>query len=314
MIHRARVRALAKINLDLRVLYRRPDGYHEIRTIFQTISLGDVLDLEVSRKKRTAVTLESSVDIPHNLAVRAARMCLDEMKVQAEVRMRLRKVVPMGAGLGGGSSDAAAVLLALPALVGRPLTLDRRMALARTLGSDVPFFLLGGTAVGLGRGTEVYPLPDAGGRAAVIVAPRIHVSTPAAYRALGRPGVDDELTTIRAQNTIEEFQSLSWSPGFPLGQNDFEEPVFAEHASLRVWKRRLLKSGAEFAMLSGSGSSLFGIFGTNAQANAAARSLRGADVFSVSLVTRRRYQSSWRKWLGTVASESLWPPQGRNGQ
>ncbi|MFN0172347.1 MAG: 4-(cytidine 5'-diphospho)-2-C-methyl-D-erythritol kinase [Bryobacteraceae bacterium] len=314
MIRRARVRALAKINLDLRVLHRRPDGYHEIRTIFQTISLGDALELEVTRAKRTEVTLVSSVDIPDNLVARAARLCLEEMKVHAGVRMRLRKSVPMGAGLGGGSSDAAAVLLTLPALLGKPLSLERRISLGRTLGSDVPFFLLGGTAVGLGRGTEVYPLPDFGKRAAVIVAPGIHVSTPAAYRALGRPGADDELTTIGAQNTIEEFQSLTWSPGFPHGQNDFEEPVFAEHASLRAWKRRLLKSGAEFAMLSGSGSSLFGIFGTNAQAHSAARSLRGADVFSVSLVTRRRYQSSWRKWLGDVATETLWPPQGRLGQ
>src|SRR5204862_2271285 len=113
-VRRARVRALAKINLDLRVLGKRPDGYHELRTIFQTISLSDRLDIAFTPARTTEIELESSVDIADNLVTRAARMCLDEMRLTGRVELRLEKRIPMGAGLGGGSSDAAAVLLTLP--------------------------------------------------------------------------------------------------------------------------------------------------------------------------------------------------------
>src|SRR5437868_11448979 len=115
---RVRVRALAKINLDLRVLGLRPDGYHELRTIFQTISLSDRLELAFTPQRITAIELDSSVDIADNLVTRAAQFCLDELRVAGRVEMRLEKRIPMGAGLGGGSSDAAAVLLALPVLAG----------------------------------------------------------------------------------------------------------------------------------------------------------------------------------------------------
>ena len=115
----ARLRALAKINLDLRVLHKRPDGYHEIRTVFQTISLSDLIDVEFTPARRTAVEIHGAFEIPDNLIAKAAKLVLDAMRVTARVEFRLRKRIPMGAGLGGGSSDAAAVLLALPALAGR---------------------------------------------------------------------------------------------------------------------------------------------------------------------------------------------------
>src|ERR1022692_3770988 len=118
---RARVRALAKINPDLRVLGKRPDGYHEIRTIFQTISLADTLDLAFTPGRKTSIELDDPLAIPDNLVVRAARLALDAMRVTGRLQMRLRKRIPMGAGLGGGSSDAAAALLALPALAGGSL-------------------------------------------------------------------------------------------------------------------------------------------------------------------------------------------------
>ncbi len=137
----ASLRALAKINLDLRVLHARPDGYHEIRTIFQTISLADIIDVEYTRARGTTIQIDGDVDIPDNLIAKAATLVLDAMRVTARVRFRLRKRIPMGAGLGGGSSDAAAVLLALPALAGHRLALPRLMELAAGLGSDVPFFL-----------------------------------------------------------------------------------------------------------------------------------------------------------------------------
>ena len=175
-----RVRAMAKVNLDLRVLAKRPDGYHDLRTIFQTISLADSLDIAYTPGRQTDIEAEDSLNIPDNLVVRAARLAMEAMGARGRVELRLVKRIPMGAGLGGSSSDAAAVLLALPVLVGRTLDAARMRELAEQLGSDVPFFLLGGQAVGIGRGSELFPLPDQPACPGVLVAPGIHVSTPAA--------------------------------------------------------------------------------------------------------------------------------------
>src|SRR5207302_10940844 len=165
------LRALAKINLDLRVLGQRPDGFHELRTIFQTISLADTIDVAFTPARRTAIALADPLAIPDNLVARAALLTLDAMRLTGRVEMRLTKRIPMGAGLGGGSSDAAAILLALPALAGRSLALSTLHDLAQQLGSDVPFFLLGGRAAAIGRGTELFPLPDAAARPGIVVAP-----------------------------------------------------------------------------------------------------------------------------------------------
>ena len=135
---RVKLRSLAKINLDLRVLHRRADGFHELRTVFQTISLADTIEIEYETSRRTEFTLDGNVDIPDNLILRAARAVLDAMRTHAQVRFRLKKRIPMGGGLGGGSSNAAAVLLALPVLAGRSVPAHE---IAAELGSDVPFFL-----------------------------------------------------------------------------------------------------------------------------------------------------------------------------
>jgi 4-diphosphocytidyl-2-C-methyl-D-erythritol kinase len=201
---RARVRALAKLNLDLRVLGRRPDGYHELRTIFQTISLADTLEIAFTPGRRSRIELEDSAAIPDNLAVRAAE-ALFSARIRGSVRIALRKQIPMGAGLGGGSSDAAAVLLALPALAGVALPFEKLCAIAAGLGSDVNFFLQGGCAAGIGRGTELFPLPDGPALSGLLVAPGVHVSTAEAYRALGL-----RLTPDLHQNKINSFQSRIW--------------------------------------------------------------------------------------------------------
>jgi 4-diphosphocytidyl-2-C-methyl-D-erythritol kinase len=187
------VPSFAKLNLDLRVLHKRADGYHDLRTIFQTISLKDTLTIDFDFAKRTQIELKSSVDIPDNLVVRSAECVLAALKVKAWVRFALQKRIPIGAGLGGGSSNAAAVLLALPKLAGKQMPQAELFRLAESLGSDVPFFLHGGTALGLGRGTEVYPLTDLPAYAAVVVASGIHVATREAYAALQR-NVTDPLT------------------------------------------------------------------------------------------------------------------------
>jgi 4-diphosphocytidyl-2-C-methyl-D-erythritol kinase len=308
-----RLRALAKINLELRVLYPRPDRYHELRTIFQTISLADTIEVEFTPARRTSIDLRSSPEIPDNLVAKAAARVLDEMRVAARVALRLRKRIPMGAGLGGGSSDAAAVLLALPVLAGRRLELPRLLALAAELGSDVPFFLLGGTAVGLGRGTELYPLPDSKPRRGILLTPELHVSTAAAYRALA-----PRLTTESQQNKIVSFQLRAWSEiadGVATsGFNDFETVVFEEFPQLARWKRKLLKLGADGALMTGSGSALFAFFRTSGQISRAAKSFGGQPVFPISLVSRARYRKLWWRLLRPHIKDNVWPPLSRYAQ
>ena len=314
-VRQARVRALAKINLDLRVLGKRQDGYHELRTIFQTVSLSDHIEITFARSRKTQVEAVSSVPIAGNIAVRAAHLCLDEMRIGAHVGISIAKRIPMGAGLGGGSSDAAAVLLTLPVLAGKPVALERLLALARSLGSDVPFFLLGGRAAGLGRGEELYPLPDHPARHALVVAPGIHVSTAGAYKALNAPSLASSgLTTDRLQTTIERFVSLAWDAGRNEPVNDFEPAVFAEHPALRAVKRRLKRLGAVPALLSGSGSALYGVFGSQEAVQQARQHFDGATALPVTFVGRARYRALWRRWLRPFAVDTVWPPRnsGRN--
>ncbi|MBZ5577340.1 MAG: 4-(cytidine 5'-diphospho)-2-C-methyl-D-erythritol kinase [Acidobacteriia bacterium] len=304
---RARVRALAKINLDLRVLGKRPDGYHELRTIFQTISLADTLDLAFTPARETSIEIGDALQIPDNLAARAARLALDAMQATGKIEMRLTKRIPMGAGLGGGSSDAAAVLLALPVLTGHVLPLPQLSALAAELGSDVTFFLLGGAAAGIGRGNEIFPLPDGPARRGVLVAPGIHVSTAEAYRLLS-----PSLTTESQQNKMFSFSSQVWAGGVAeAGCNDFEAVVFRQHPGLAAIKKRLERAGASPALMSGSGSAVFGLFRTGDGVSRALAALERESTFRISLVSRARYRSFWWHALKEHIARKIWPPQSR---
>jgi 4-diphosphocytidyl-2-C-methyl-D-erythritol kinase len=315
---RARLWAFAKINLDLRVLYPRPDGFHELRTIFHTISLADRIEVAFTPARETTIRIAGNVDIPDNLMSRAAQLCLDTLHTTAKVEFELQKRIPLGAGLGGGSSDAAAVLLALPALAGKALDLPMLIRMASELGSDVPFFLLGGAAVACGRGTELYPLPDRPALPGVVIAPDIHISTADAYRHLS-----PQLTSESQQNKMVSFQSQAWrwsvrragAANLPVGENDFEDVGFREHPELESFKQRLQKLGARLALMSGSGSAVFGLFSGREQARRAVQSFRGERVFPITLVSRARYCSEWWKQLRAhTTREKLWPPQSRYGQ
>jgi 4-diphosphocytidyl-2-C-methyl-D-erythritol kinase len=307
---RVRVRALAKINLDLRVLGQRPDGYHELRTIFQTVSLADSLDIAFTPGRKTVVELQDRLAIADNLVTRAASLALDAMHIAGRVEMRLMKRIPMGAGLGGGSSDAAAVLLALPVLAGRNLTLPKLSELAQQLGSDVPFFLLGGAAVGIGRGTELFPLPDGPPQKGVVVAPGVHVNTAQAYRDLSPC-----LTTKSQENKILSFQSQVWERGAgELPRNDFEAVVFQQHSSLAAIKDRLLRAGASVALMTGSGSALFGLFPDRNRISVALQSWGAPRAFPISLVTRSRYRRMWWRALEEHSTGRTWPPQSRHAR
>jgi 4-diphosphocytidyl-2-C-methyl-D-erythritol kinase len=313
---RVTVPSFAKLNLDLRVLHKRPDGYHELRTIFQTVSLKDTLTVEVSRQKRTQIELSCSFQIPDNLVVHSAKLVLDYLKLNAGVCFALHKRIPMGAGLGGGSSNAAAVLLALPALLGKSIPLVDLLELAESLGSDVPFFLQGGTAVGLGRGTEFYPLPDEPARAALIVSTGIHVSTAEAYRALNREATV-ALTSPAESHILREFQSIAWELDGVTPQqlpliNDFEEPVFKTHRELAAVRRKLARLGANPARMTGSGSAVFGIFKDAQRASQAAAQFPPGAAFPVRFVSRRQYRAAWRRALRAAAERSD-PFARRNG-
>ncbi len=316
-VRKARLRAPAKINLDLRVLGRRPDGYHELRTVFQTISLADVLHVEQEPGPVFSIELESEPAIEGNLVERSARLLREAAGLSGRWRVKLEKRIPMGAGLGGGSADAAAVLLGFPVMGGVRVPMEKLAEIAAELGSDVPFFLLGGAAVGLGRGTELYPLPDMPRRPGILVSPGIHVSTPDAYQALGRA-----LTPEIPSSILNTFQCLVWredacARGVGEGpRNDFETVVFERHPRLGEIRSRLEAEGAYPARMSGSGSSLFGLFGGRAERNSALVRLGealGAEIRldPVTLLGRSGYRSLWLRQLQPYCERKEWPPQSR---
>jgi 4-diphosphocytidyl-2-C-methyl-D-erythritol kinase len=318
----AKLRSLAKINLDLRILHKGGDGFHELRTVFQTISLADTIEIEYRKSRRTELTLDDPAAIPDNLILRAARSALDTMRIAATVRFRLIKKIPMGGGLGGGSSNAAAVLLALPVLAGRPLPFEKLRDLGADLGSDVPFFLLGGTALGTGRGTEIYPLTEIAPQPILVINPGLHIATGPAYAALGR-----ELTFPGSSRSINNFQAFvralaetrSAGAASAFSANDFEAVVTRQYPQLKSIWGKLWKLGAVGVRMTGSGSAVYGIFDSRESRERARRVLQGDRVFQgyrvfpAALVSRQGYQRLWRRQLAQHLrpDQELWPPRSR---
>src|ERR1700675_113377 len=291
-----RLRAFAKVNLCLHVLGRRPDNYHELRTIFQTISLHDTLDISITPGSSGLEIFLQSNDTtlplgPENLVMRAIQAIIPEIGFQGSVSVYLDKKIPVARGLGGGSSDAAAALIGMLRLTGREVPLPRLMEIAAKLGADVPFFLFGGRALAVNRGDEIYPLPDAPPQTIVIVSPRdIGVSTKDAYE-----WISSELTRLAKPNRIWGFCALCWSRE-GRGANDFEGPVFSRHPRLKEIKDELLERGAADAALAGSGSAVFGVFRNPAQARRTARAFPEDSVFVVETLSRAKYGRAlgWR--------------------
>jgi len=321
----ARLRAFAKVNLGLRVLHKRADGYHELRTIFQTVTLADSLEVTFRPARRAGVEVECEIPIPDNLAVRAAHAVMKAGRFSGRVLIRLKKRVPLGGGLGGGSSDAAAILLALPVLAGRCLPFSALHAVAAGLGSDVPFFLLGGTALGVGRGEEIYPLPEARAKHLLLAVPPLTVSTPEAYHALRRAPAG-ALTMTEALQENRQFQDLARllsdsAPGEgwrAFSQNDFEAVVVTRHPQIKTLREKLRAWGAQPALLSGSGSTVFGAFQSGVELSAAREALREGWTWpgrlrleAAAFVSRRRYQSSYHSALEEHTKGREWPPRSR---
>jgi len=255
-----RVNAYAKINWSLRVTGKRADGFHDLETLFQTISLPDTLTFEASdRLKLTCDDPTIPVDA-RNLVIRAA--------ANANVAITLHKEIPAGGGLGGGSSDAAATLIALG---------KASPEIALSLGSDVPFFLMGGTAYATGRGEILTPLPRVGGVPLLLLIPDERVSTARAFAMLQRfspPLGIDLYRTMIDDDLLSHATELT---------NDFEEPIFAMLPSLRTLKMKLYDAGAAWAAMSGSGSTIVGAFRNAADRDSARE--RFSDVRAVSAET-----------------------------
>jgi 4-diphosphocytidyl-2-C-methyl-D-erythritol kinase len=255
-----RLRAFAKLNLGLKILSKRPDGYHEIRTIYQTIALHDRLEISLS-KRGEGIRFEcDNPQIPsgsENLVYRACDLWRRATGFRGGVKARLEKMIPAGSGLGGASSDAAATLEGLERLTGEKLPHSRRFSLAAQLGSDVPLFLLGGRVLGCGRGEDVYPLPDLPPRKCLVVFPGFSISTTEAYRQAGlRLTSQGKLRSIKDVGAWPQFPLLDWGPA----ENDFERVVFARWPELARLKRLLIRAGAEIASLTGSGSAVYAVF------------------------------------------------------
>jgi 4-diphosphocytidyl-2-C-methyl-D-erythritol kinase len=288
-----RIPAYAKINLRLDILGRRADGFHELRTIFQTISLQDELRLWTSRQPAISLKIlgnESLLREPveKNLVYRAVDALRRELKIRGGVEIELKKKIPAGRGLGGGSSDAAAALLGYLRLTGKKIRQARLLEIAGSLGADVPFFLLGGRALGANKGDEIYPLPDIPKLHVLVVSPKdIHVPTPDAYRWLKAKPL--RLTKSAANSKLFEFCALCWSAHGSGLSNDFERPVFRRHPRLDQIKRALLRRGAAEASLAGSGSAVFGVFPSPAMARRAAVGFPHDQTFVCETVSRERY-------------------------
>jgi len=294
---RLRVPAFAKVNLGLEVLARRQDGYHELRTLFQTIDLHD--DVELTAGPGEVRVLCDHPLVPEgdgNLAKRAAEALRTYAGTAAGALIRITKRIPVGGGLGGGSSDAAAVLQGLDRLWGLGLGPARLRPLAQRLGADVPFFLVGGTALGLARGDEVYPLARQVKAQVVLVDPGIAISTAAVFRRL-----DARLTPRENSHNIIHFVSrdLEADGGWESLSNELEQAALEEAPALAEQTRRIrgamIREGARLAALSGSGSTYFGLFDDPHAARRAQRALvkGGFTAVLARTLSRDEYRRVW---------------------
>jgi 4-diphosphocytidyl-2-C-methyl-D-erythritol kinase len=355
------LRSFAKINLGLAIGPTRADGFHSLTTLYQTIGAHDLVTVEAHPAEKTSITLASNDGrVPldeRNTAFKAARLALDLKKTAAEVHIHIDKRLPVQGGLGAGSANAVAALIGLERELGAagvvPLSAPEklgpdRLRIAAEVGSDVPLFLIGGAVLGVGRGEEVYPMPDLPVTACVVALPDFGVSTQLAFRdwdaknmSVG-PGAASELSLSGALTATPAFdrlirlsralsaalcephssgvflKDLAAISGLPANfsagaenpllalvrtgiENDFEEVVFPQNPLLGEIKRVLAASGkpecaALYASLSGSGSALFGLYGTAEAARAAVGRLDGLGIRSVMTETlpRERY---WRSML-----------------
>ena len=343
-----RVRSFCKINLGLAVGPPRPDGFHALSTVYQTLQLHDFVTVTARRSAETAIQITSNHrgvprteagNAERNTAWKMVQKTLERLEITAEVQIHIEKNLPIQGGMGAGSANAVAATLGLERELDASLDGPDRLEVAAEVGSDVPLFLLGGTVLGLNRGEEVYPLPDSRPLHCVVALPEIGVSTALAFQQLdaaqltsgaavdklkqlsralasvwsttgvesGPSGIaltnrigliPNDLPSGRASGMRDVSGDLAENPLLALVrtgiENDFEEVVFSQHPSLRSTKRDLMGSSREsalYAALSGSGSALFGLYQSQADALAAQHRVQqnGTRAILTETLPRRDY-------------------------
>jgi 4-diphosphocytidyl-2-C-methyl-D-erythritol kinase len=285
------IKSYAKINWTLDVLFKREDGYHELRTIYQTVSLHDTLRLTATPGAIEIACDDERVPLGEsNLAYQAAARLREAARVTAGARIEIRKRIPVAAGLGGGSSNAAAALLGLARLWQARVDEREMLAIAASLGSDVPLFLIGGTVLGVGRGEEVYPLEQAECDHLLLANAGFAVSTAAAYGKLSRLTRQEALRiipfTLFAAKAIRELPLVA--------ANDLEETVIAAHPEIAEVKRRLKSCGARHVLMSGSGGTVWAVFDNSETSERAQGEMRAAGYWAARAraVSRQHYQET----------------------
>jgi 4-diphosphocytidyl-2-C-methyl-D-erythritol kinase len=283
----------AKVNLDLHVIGKRSDGYHELFTVFQTVSLCD----EISFVESDVIELTcSDPSIPtdeRNLIIRAANVLNERFGRSTGAKIHLEKRIPAPGGLGGGSSNAAVALVGLRRLWRLNIEFDELAGIAAELGSDVPFFLYGGTAMGFGRGTEIEPIADINEEFLLIVTPDVQVPTATAFNGMNAPNLTSEASESILLNC--RFNARSLDLRHSALKNDFEPTVFAAHPQIALVKAILLELGAVNALMSGSGASVFAVFDKEETRQTAMKALDEQvnwRKFAAATISRDKYREA----------------------
>lgn len=284
--------SFAKINLFLRILGKRADGFHEICTVFQTVSLHD--NLTFSKHSEIVLTCQDKT-IPtdeRNLIVKAALELKRKFNIESGAKIHLEKNIPAPGGLGGGSSNAATALFGLIKLWEIEIDAAELLKIGEKLGSDVPFFFGGGTALGIGRGTEIFPLDDFTEENILIVTPNVNVSTAEAFARLNAPRLTNKTPKSILQICRDAAQTLDLRQSLLV--NDFEKTVFKIEPEIGRVKQKLLELKAKRALLSGSGASVFAVFDDKMQLQKACSALKPEQdwrKFIVRTISRREYRT-----------------------
>jgi len=283
--------SFAKINWNLRVLGRRPDGYHEVVTILQTISLKDELIIRLSEDGPIRLTCDDPT-IPtdrNNLVLKAVVFLLDAFQDYFGAEIELKKTIPAMGGLGGASSNAAVTLLAINQLW-KGAYIDVEEFGPGSLGADVPFFLRGGLCAATGTGTALTPLPDRPKQHLIVITPNAKVSTAEAYKSLNAASLTTSDSASILSSSLADLNSAD-SRQWPL-RNDFERVIFEIEPEIGRVKSALLDAGAWGALLAGSGSSVFGVFDNEAARDRGLENLKceaGWRVFPCETISRDEY-------------------------
>lgn len=285
--------AFAKINLNLNIIGKRDDGFHELCTIFQTVSLADYLTFSISNELDLSCSDERIPTDETNIIVKAANALNDRFNLKNGAKIYLKKQIPSPGGLGGGSSDCAVALLGLAKLWELEINFAELVEIGKNLGSDVPFFFYGGTALGTGRGTEIEEIQEVNEKYLLIVTPEIEVSTKLAFERLNKP----RLTNFDSKSILEicRNEAKEFNLRHSVLKNDFEESVFLLYPEIRRVKEKLLELGAVKSLLSGSGASVFAVFDKEETRQATMKAIQTEEnwrMFAVATISRQEYREA----------------------